>query len=316
MSSTVTGPADIFGLAGVLWPAIGGQALTPQFETVIGALSNEPVVCLNQTLIQPNTSIDEIDQTDLVIISAADLGSLEHGADRLVPWLKRHYENGATIASVCTGAFLLAETGLLDGRRATTHWGFVDAFRSRYPAVHLMPERLITDEGRLLCGGGAHSYFDLCLYLVNRFCGAEVAAQCARALLLEMRPNAQSPYARLVQQKDHADRPILESQRILEQRYVQGISVEDLAQHVSMSPRNFKRRFRLATGQTPLHYLQCFRIEVAKASLESSDESIENIASQVGYADVSFFRRTFRKFTGVNPGDYRRKFHSSNLQQP
>ncbi len=227
MASTVTGPLDIFGQAGVLWNQIGGLDPEPRFRVEIATVDGRPVECLNQVRIQPHASIDAIKETDLVIISSEDLAVLSDACKETVPWLVERFADGASLASVCTGAFLLAETGLLNGKRATTHWGFADEFRRRYPEVILTPECLITDEGNLFCAGGAHSYFDLALYLVEKYCGYEVAAQCARALLLEMGRASQVPFAIFEYQKHHKDKEILKVQNIMEKHYDGEINASD-----------------------------------------------------------------------------------------
>jgi len=305
IGSTVTGPVDIFSQAGVLWNQICGVKPNPCFQVAIATVDGKPARCVNGVLIQPHFSIEEVKETDLVIISAEDLDFLEGTYPSTTPWLLKHFEAGSTLASVCTGAFLLAETGLLNGKRATTHWGFAPLFRTRYPQVDLRPECLITDEGNLLCGGGAFSYFDLSLYIVERTCGFEIAAQCGRALLLDMGRRSQLPYAIFEYQKHHKDEQILKSQTFMERNYSKQISMDHLAADVGMSFRNFKRRFRKATGDSPLAYLQRYRIEAAKRLLENTGDSISEISCQVGYEDVGFFRRVFKRYLGITPNEYR-----------
>jgi transcriptional regulator GlxA family with amidase domain len=311
IASTVTGPADIFSLAGVLWNRIRGVEPEPYFRVAIASVQGKSVACVNGMVIQPQLSLDEVKEADLVIISAEDLAALETTSGSTVPWLVRHHESGATLASVCTGAFLLAETGLLDGKRATTHWGFADLFRKRYPRVDLRPECLITDEGSLLCGGGAFSYFDLSLYLVERICGFEIASQCAKSLLLDMGRTSQVPYAVFEYQKHHKDGQILEAQTFMEKRFSQQINMGDLAERVGMSLRNFKRRFGRATGDSPLTYLQRYRVEAAKRLMKNTHQSVSEICYQVGYDDVGFFRRIFRRYVGIAPNEYRKRIRGS-----
>jgi transcriptional regulator GlxA family with amidase domain len=307
MASTVTGPLDIFSQAGVLWNQISGVEVEPRFRVEIATVGGKPVECLNQVRIQPHVSIDRVKHTDLVIISSEDLSVLSDAIKEVVPWLVERFEDGASIASVCTGAFLLAETGLLNGKRATTHWGFADEFRRRYPEVILTPECLITDEGDLFCAGGAHSYFDLALYLVEKYCGYEVASQCARALLLEIGRASQVPFAIFEYQKHHKDNEILEVQKFMEEHYDGEINMRQLAGKAGMSLRNFKRRFRGATGESPLAYLQRYRIERAKRLLENQAHNISEVSYRVGYENVDFFRNLFKRHTRMSPNTYRQR---------
>lgn len=307
VASTVTGPMDIFSQAGVLWNQIFGLAPSPYFRVSIATVDGRPVECLNGVIIKPHFSLREVKKTDLVIISAEDLQELEKTYHRTRPWLLKQVEEGATLASVCTGAFLLAETGLLRGKRATTHWGFADLFRSRYPEVDLRIEAIITDEGNLLCAGGAFSYIDLSLYLVERFCGYEVASQCGRSLLLDLGRRSQLPYAIFEYQKHHQDEQILKAQNLIEKNFSREVSIDVLANHIGMGLRNFKRRFRKATGDSPLAYLQRYRVEAAKRLLENTQGTITEVSYQIGYEDTGFFRQIFKRQVGLTPHEYRER---------
>lgn len=315
IASTVTGPLDILGQAGVLWNLIQGQEPEPRFRVEVASVSGGPVRCASGLRIQAERAIDEVDCTDLVVISAEHLGALEDARKQVVPWLKHHWKAGAHLASVCTGAFLLAETGLLDGRRATTHWGFATEFRRRFPQVDLRPECLVTDEGRLLCGGGAYSYIDLSLHLVEKFAGFEEASHCAQSLLLDMRRASQLDYAVFAFQKGHGDPEILKAQSWVENRFQQPITVEELAEAIAMSPRNLKRRFKKATGDSPLAYVQRVRVEAAKRALACRELSIEEVGARSGYEDVGFFRQVFRRHTGMAPSDYRRRLSGEGASE-
>lgn len=308
MSSTATGPLDIFSLTGILWNKICSLPLQPYFDAKLVSVDGKKVTCLNQTELKPHCGINDVKKTDLIIISSTDLNSLERYKKLITPWLLKQFKQGSTLAAVCTGAFALAETGLLNGKKATTHWGFTNIFKQRYPQVNLKTELMITDEGRLLCGGGAHSYFDLCLYLVERYCGFQVAVECAKSLLLDMGRNSQAPYAVFEFQKQHGDLDILKAQNWIEKNFFKEIFIEEIASLVGMSERNFKRRFKQVIGDTPLHYLQTFRVEKAKRILEYGKKSVDEISAQVGYGDTAFFRQLFKKQVGMPPTHYRKKF--------
>ena len=311
LASTVTGPLDILGQAGVLWNQIAGVDPEPFFNVRIVSVDGKPVRCHNNVILDVQESIHDVQNTGLIIISSEDLNILDEMSKKVTPWLVDRFERGASIASICTGAFLLAETGLLDHKRATTHWGYADLFRKRYPKVKLHLESLVTDEGNLFCSGGAHSYLDLSLYLVEKYCGYEVAVQCAKSLLLDMGRTSQTPYAIFEFQKNHQDRDILKAQDWIEQHFSQEIILEELADLCSMSIRNFKRRFKKATGDTPLGYVQRFRIEAAKRLLQKSRQGIEEIAYEAGYNDAGFFREIFKRYTGISPASYRRKYQEA-----
>ncbi|MCB2185624.1 MAG: helix-turn-helix domain-containing protein [Deltaproteobacteria bacterium] len=310
LASTVTGPLDIFGQAGVLWNHISETTPRPWFQVGLVSPSGGPVTCQGGLRLIPHGGLDAAHDADLVIISAGSLERLGAEHRELIPWLRERHAAGASLASVCVGAFFLAETGLLDGRVATTHWAYAGLFRGRYPAVDLRPERLVTDAGSLFCSGGVSAYVELCLYLVERTAGFEAAHQAAQALVLAEGRDSQTPYAIFDFQKRHADREILAVQTWLEDNHAGRVVVEDLAPRFGMSPRNLKRRFKRATGDTPLAYLQRCRVESAKRALMAGRQGVEEVSAQVGYEDTAFFRRVFKRHTGQTPAAFRRKYQA------
>ena len=311
IATTVLGPMDVFFQTGQLWNHINEVPLAPRFSVEIVSPDGNPVRCLNNMLIQPHGPMDAVKQTDLVLIpSITNIEkTLSYSAD-IIDWLTARYENGARIASVCTGAFLLAETGLLSGKTATTHWGFVNAFKKRYPDVWLKPERIITDEGDLFCAGALSAAMDLAVYLVEKFCGHETAIQCSKSLLHDMGRESQAPYSVFQFQKKHADAAIIASQKWIEAHYSEEIDITVVAKSHGMSRRTFERRFKKATGDTPLAYLQRTRVEKAKRLMESTHETFEEICYQLGYENSNHFREVFKKHTGLLPSAYHKKFHS------
>ena len=309
MASTITGPMDVFYQAGVMWNYFQGQEVTPFFETKIVTIDGRSFRCLNGSRMVPDCSIREVDSTDLIVVSSTfNIEKALKYEGEAFEWLEEHHRRGAHIATVCTGAFVLAETGLLDGKTATTHWGAVSEFRRRYPRVLLIPERLITDEGDLFCSGGMTAGMDLAIYLVEKYCGHEVALQSSKAMVSDIGRTLQTPYAIFRFQRDHNDPQILVVQRLLEERFDQDYPYEELARRFGMSRRTFERRFKGATGDTPLIYLQRVRVEAAKHLLETQPLSFDEITYRVGYEDNSAFRTIFRKQTGLRPKEYRRRF--------
>jgi len=222
--------------------------------------------------------------------------------------LRRVHKRGTVIASACVGAFVLAEAGLLDGRPATTHWGLCDQFAARFPDVRLLPERLLVDDGDILTAGGVMAWTDLGLRLVERFRGPARMRALARHLLLDPAPREQSYYMRFSPRLNHGDAPVLSVQHWLYRSYSEPVDVVAMARHAGLGGRTFLRRFRSATGQTPLIYLQNLRIARAQEALDSSQSPISQIAWNVGYRDVPAFSRLFQQRVGLTPGQYRRRF--------
>ena len=209
---------------------------------------------------------------------------------------------------MCTGAFLLAETGLLAGRRATTHWAFHDLFRQRYSDIELLGQEVIVDEGRLMTGGGATTFMNMIMYVVEKHLGQETARFASRMFLIDQNRPPQSAFAIFGPQKQHSDAAILRAQRLIESNLGDPLPMVDVAREVALSPRTFVRRFKAATGNTPIEYLQRTRVEAAKRLLESSKASVAEIIEGVGYEDAASFRRVFSRYVGLPPLSYRRRY--------
>lgn len=313
IASTTIGPLEIFQYADILGGSSkkpNGANESPFFEVKIVTIDGQPVRCSEKVMIVADCSLDEIENTDLVLICSPGpcIDEFLRLQDAISPQLKELYAKGSSIAAICTGAFLLAETGILNGKLATTHWNFADQFCERYPLVKLKPERLITDEERVLCAGGVYSALDLALYLVDKYCGREIAVQCSKTLVIETGRHSQTGYSIFSFQKQHDDKVILSAQNWIENNFAQDFLFDDVAAKHAMSSRNFKRRFKKATGDSPLAYLQRFRIEAAKKMLEGEDATIEEIAHLVGYEKIDFFRQLFKRTMGITPKAYRQKF--------
>lgn len=309
LATTLFGPMDIFNQAGRLWNRVHKTPATPAFEVTIASADGKPIRLTNNVIVQPHTSIASVVRTDLVVIASATTVDRIMGAHpQLVPWIRSQFEHGAQVASVCTGVFLLAETGLLDGRSATLHWGFTQMFKDRYPQVDIEPDRMVVDHGRLYCSAGANAGMDLSLYLVEKFCGRQVAVQCAKTLVLDLGRDIQTPYGSFLLPVDHGDTLILDVQQRIEKQHTQTVDYEQLAAAYRMSRRSLERRFKAATGMTLLAYVQKLRVETAKRLLEAGRHTFNEITYRVGYEDINFFRKIFVRYTGLRPRAYQRRF--------
>lgn len=309
-SSTAVGPLEVFRHAGVIWNLLQGEPIAPRFRVTSASLTGKAVRCEGPLTIQPATAIQDVRHSDLIFVpsSGLDFDTVAERNAQLLPWLRRWHGRGAAVAGVCAGAGLLAAAGLLDGKRATTHWALAERFRREYPKVRWMPEQLVTEDGDIYCGGGIHAALDLSLYLVEKFCGHQTAVQCARAMLIETPRSAQSGFAVVPLRTHHQDDDIARAQEWIHENFQKTFRFEDLAMRQGMSPRNFARRFRAATGDPPLGYLQKLRVAAARRLLESDVRTVQEVGCAVGYDDVAFFRSLFRRHTGVPPQTYREKF--------
>jgi transcriptional regulator GlxA family with amidase domain len=310
MPSSSVAPIEIFTAAGVLWQLIHGQRPAPRFRVRTVSIDGHPTRHFVPLQVQPEGSIASVKHTDLIIIPTAelDLQSSRRANAPIVPWIRRWYMAGASIAAICTGVSVVAEAGLLDGKPATTHWGVVEHFRRQYPKVRWESERFITESGRIFCGGGVYAAIDLSLYLVEKYCGHEVAVETAKSLLLETPRTWQSAYGTAPPRSAHDDEAIQRAQDWLFRNFKQEVRVEELAAKMGMSPRNFARRFTAATGQTPLNYLHRLRIDAARHLLEAGKKGVADVSEAVGYHDLAFFRRLFKRHTGSPPRAYRARF--------
>jgi len=319
-ASTALLPLEIFRNAGVLWNLLNGRAPVPRFRVTTASAGGEPAVTDQLVSLIPSCSIEDVEHPDIVFVPAGGLpfetlvhtgyvidAVIERNA-AVIPWLQRWNAEGAKIAGVCSGVALLAEAGLLDDKRATTHWGLVGAYRQRFPNVDWQSEYLITDTGNVFCGGGVNSAADLSLYLVERFGNHDLARECAKALLLEMPRTWQVAFADMALRTDHRDKSIRRAQDWIHTHFRHSISLDAIAMHVGMSPRNFVRRFKAATGHTPLSYTHAIRMNMAKRLLENERQTIQEVSQAVGYEDVMFFRDLFRRHTGIGPSEYRTRF--------
>jgi transcriptional regulator GlxA family with amidase domain len=226
----------------------------------------------------------------------------------LVPWILEQHNRGAEIASLCVGAFLLASTGLLDGKKCSTHWGFGSEFKVMYPAVELVDGSIITEEAFIYSSGGAYSYWNLLLHLVEKYTDRETAILASKYFAIDIDRDSQAAFAMFKGQKDHTDAEIRKAQEFIEESFSEKISVDELAEKFAIGRRSFERRFKQATNNSVLEYIQRIKIEAAKRSFETSRKNINEVMFDVGYTDTKAFRTLFKKVTGLTPVEYRNKY--------
>lgn len=314
LASGVFGPLDVFAAAnalalraGVHERPIEWRVETPDGHDVRSA-SGMPIAadgvigargCADAVLV----TAPFVEEMDSFISRSAELHALTHA-------LQARHKAGAVIATYCTGSYLLAEAGLLDGKIATTHWAKARDFKRRYPRVQVKANEILTEQDGIICGGAATSFLNLAVRLVGVFAGEWLARETAKTLLIDMNRVSQASHARLLQEHGHSDRLIANAQRWMEERLSQGFSLPKLATHLAVSERTLSRRFRNVLGMTPLEYLQALRVEVAKCLLEEGRTKLDDISERVGYGDTGTFRQLFKRMTGVSPREYRGMFAS------
>ncbi len=260
---------------------------------------------------KPQVDITALVRTDLVLIPSLTpaFEQVTQGNVQLVDWLRRQYKNGAEIASMCTGAFMLAATGLLAQKSCSIHWNSADHFRTLFPDVQLKTEKLITDEQGIYTNGGGYSFLNLLLYLVEKYYGRETAIYCSKIFQIDIDRQTQSSFTIFTGQKTHGDELVKAAQQYLEEHYQDKISVEALSSRFALGRRNFDRRFVKATGNTPLEYLQRVKVESAKKAFETTRKTIHEVMYEVGYADIKAFREVFRRITGLSPLAYKNRYN-------
>ena len=312
--SVLYGLYDVFMMAGHLWSELTGEPESSAgFHIEIVSPSTQLFRCFGGVPVAPQASFAERPASDLVLIPDLALPIDFDPAGcwpEAVAWVQRQYAAGATVASVCSGAVLLAQTGLLGGLRATTHWAYEDLFRRHFPQVALCLNEVLVPAGadrRLVTSGGATSWEDLALHLIGRFCSEVEARRVAKVFLIGDRSEGQLPYAAWVRPRRHDDRVIAECQVWIADHYAAPNPVTRLVERSGLPERSFKRRFRTATGYTPVAYVQALRMEEAKQRLETTDWPTDQIGAAVGYEDPAFFRRLFKRHTGITPARYRQR---------
>ncbi|MBL8831215.1 MAG: helix-turn-helix domain-containing protein [Rhodospirillales bacterium] len=313
--SAVYGMVDVLAATGTLWRELsGGPAAPPLIRPRIVALSRKPFRCGNGIPVSPDLALADASAADIVIVPELWLAPTDDLRDRhpeLKEWLRRRYRAGGSIYSACSGAVLLAAAGLLDGRAATSHWGYADLFKRSFPEVRFdpAPNLVVADPaGRIVTAGGTTSWHDLALHIVARHCSPGEALRIAKVYLLKWHAEGQLPYANLVRRQPHADAAVRRAEAWLAAHFRETDAVRGVVEASGIPERSLNRRFKAAVGTTPIAHVQNLRVEAAKQLLETGDDPADGIAAAVGYENPAFFRRLFRRCTGMTPGAYRRMF--------
>ncbi|HYI79142.1 MAG TPA: helix-turn-helix domain-containing protein [Chryseolinea sp.] len=305
--ASIDDPRYMFTAANEFLEAAGRP---PVFNVQLVGLTKEVKLHKGSYTVHTDVLIDDVKKTDLIFVPAL-IGDLKPALERnsdFIPWIIKQYRQGSEVASLCIGAFLLASTGLLNGKKCSTHWKYANLFRTMFPEVDLVDDRIITEEQRLYSSGGANSYWNLLLYLLEKHTDREIAIVASKVFAVEIDRKSQSPFIMFNGQKAHEDEHVKKAQEFIENNVSDRISVENLALKFAIGKRNFERRFKKATHNTPVEYMQRVKIEAAKKSFETSRKNVNEVMYDVGYTDTKAFRTVFKKITGLSPIDYRNKY--------
>jgi transcriptional regulator GlxA family with amidase domain len=304
----IADPQYLFSAVNQFLSIMGKQ---PLFKVELVGANKE--IKLNEGMfsVHADKLLQEVNKTDLVFIPAlfGDMSVAVKKNQNLVSWINGQYANGAEVASLCVGAFLLGSTGLLDGKKCSTHWGFQNEFREMYPNITVVDGSIITEEERIYSSGGANSYWNLLLHLVEKYTDRETAVLASKYFAIDIDRDSQTAFAMFKGQKNHDDAEVKKAQDYIENNFKDKISIDDLADYVAVGRRSFERRFRKATHNSVLEYIQRIKIEAAKRSFENGRKNINDVMFDVGYTDTKAFRTTFKKITGLTPIEYRNKYN-------
>jgi len=306
--SSIVGTYKIFTRANEYWKKSNGREL---FKIELAGISKNVEFYNGLFAVRPHTNISAIAKTHLIIIPSLNYNYQKTVKENklVIDWIEKQYKHGAEIASICTGAFLLASSGLLDGKACSTHWAVANDFRMMFPEVNLETDKLITDENGIYTNGGAYSFLNLVIYLIEKYYDRQTAIFCSKVFQIEMDRQSQSAFIIFRGQKLHGDEVVKKAQAYIETNLDEKISVEHLSSKFNVGRRNFDRRFIKATGNTPVEYSQRVKIEAAKKEFETTRKTINEVMYEVGYSDVKAFREVFRKITGMSPLEYRGKYN-------
>ncbi|MDN5565264.1 MAG: helix-turn-helix domain-containing protein [Psychrobacter sp.] len=310
LGSVLAGALDLFSFTGVSWQRFLNQEVAPRFKVQIASLGGVDIRCSNRLIMQAHCDINEVVECDLLLIPTIgdSIDKVLLHNQLLIPHIIRLANTRADIASNCSGAFWLAKAGLLDGRAATTHWGYADKFKRDYPQVDLQQNQFVTQSDNIFCAAGGSAFYDLALLLIERYCGREISTQVAKTQIIDSKRGNQNSYTNVTLYKPHSDQLVKKVQDYIENNFEQVLSVSHLATQVNITPRTLNRRFQSALSLRPIEYIQAVRIEQAKRLLEARDVTIKSLADQVGYSDISSFTRLFKRATELTPKEYQDKF--------
>jgi transcriptional regulator GlxA family with amidase domain len=321
-AATLYGLFEVLSTVGVTWEnSVSGRPEDPQFDVRIVAATKKPLRCAGNVVLSPHAGFNEADDTDIVVVGSVAVPNklpLKNFNTRNLDWLSHQKNQGVTIASACTGAIMLAQSGLLNGCIATTHWAYRDLLRLQYPDVkwRIQQELCVSGENcQIVTSAGAMAWQDLALYLITRFCGVEHAANTAKFWLMQSREESQAPYTAMIRNTAHDDAIVNECQRWIAEHYEESNPITAMIAQSGLSSTTFARRFNHATGYRPMDYVHTLRIEEAKQMLEMSDVAIDKVGREVGYEDPASFRRIFKRTVSLTPSVYRRKFDRNRLER-
>lgn len=307
--SCIEGSVKAFQIANEFLNLRGGEAL---FDVQLVGLDHKPQTYDYFFKVTPDKSIHDEFKSDLIIIPAVN-GEWQEVIElnkELFPWINEQYRKGAEVASLCVGAFLLASTGLMNGKKCSTHWLGENDFRTLFPEVELVADKVITDEKGLYSSGGAISFWNLLLYIISKYTDRNLAVQIAKYFEIEIDRYSQSSFIMFRGQKEHEDEHIKKAQEFIENNFQDKLSVEQLADMFGLGRRSLERRFKKATNNTVVEYIQRVKIEAAKKSFETSSKNVNEVMYAVGYNDTKAFRTTFKKISGLSPLEYRNRYNS------
>ena len=318
LGSALTGALDLFSFTGVSWQRFLDEPVEPRFNVQIASLGGVDIRCSNRLIMQAHCDIAKVLDCDLLLIPTIgdSIDKVLSQNSKLIAHIKRLANTKADIASNCSGAFFLAKAGLLDGKVATTHWGYASKFKAEYPLVDLQENQFVTQSksasknqsGNIFCAAGGSAFYDLGLLLIERYCGREISTQVAKTQIIDSKRGNQNSYTNVSLHRPHSDPLVKQVQEFIEENFKQPMQVSHLATMVNVTPRTLNRRFQACVAMRPIEYIQAVRIEQAKRLLELGDVTIKSLAEQVGYDDISSFTRLFKRATELTPKEYQDKF--------
>jgi transcriptional regulator GlxA family with amidase domain len=285
----------------------------PRFEVEYVGMQKQVKANDGEYIVQTDRLLDEVAETDLVVIPAL-YGNMERAVQSnapAIPWIQQMHQNGAEVASLCVGAFLLGATGLVNGRKCSTHWAYCNEFKETFPEVEVVDGAVVTESDRVYSSGGANSLWNLLLYLLEKYADRDTAILASKYFTIDIDRSSQAAFAMFTGQKNHTDMAILQAQQYIEQNIQERISVDELANRAAIGRRTFERRFKQATNNAVLEYIQRIKMEAAKRRFENSRMNISEVMYDVGYTDVKAFRDMFKKITGLTPIEYRNKYNKT-----